>query len=116
MAASTGATLAELMARLGHSKAGVALRYQHAALDRNKVIAQALVNTLKWSMLNNVRCPGSPVLKGLRVGVRPQMGGWPGVGGSSCDVGGLLGRVARLTVARLGVVTPGKSSKIRTVL
>ncbi len=44
LAASTGATLAELMARLGHSTAGAALRYQHAAQDRDKVIAQALSN------------------------------------------------------------------------
>jgi len=42
LAASTGATLVELMARLGHSTAGAALRYQHAAQDRDKVIAQAL--------------------------------------------------------------------------
>jgi integrase len=42
LAASTGATLAELMARLGHSTAGAALRYQHAAKNRDKVIAEAL--------------------------------------------------------------------------
>ena len=42
LAASTGATLAELMARLGHSTAGAALRYQHAAQNRDKVIAKAL--------------------------------------------------------------------------
>jgi integrase len=42
LAASTGATLAELMARLGHSTAGAALRYQHAAKDRDRVIAAAL--------------------------------------------------------------------------
>ena len=42
LAASTGATLAELMARLGHSTAGAALRYQHAGQDRDKVIAAAL--------------------------------------------------------------------------
>ncbi len=41
-AAATGATLAELMARLGHSTAGAALRYQHAAAERDKVIAEAL--------------------------------------------------------------------------
>ncbi|MFC7359482.1 tyrosine-type recombinase/integrase [Nocardioides astragali] len=44
LAASTGATLAELMARLGHSTAGAALRYQHAAKNRDKVIAEALSN------------------------------------------------------------------------
>jgi integrase len=42
LAAATGATLAELMARLGHSTAGAALRYQHAAADRDKVIAEGL--------------------------------------------------------------------------
>jgi integrase len=42
LAASTGATLAELMARLGHSTPGAAMRYQHASQDRDKVIAQAL--------------------------------------------------------------------------
>ncbi|KRF11460.1 integrase [Nocardioides sp. Soil797] len=42
LAASTGATLAELMSRLGHSTAGAALRYQHAAENRDKVIAEAL--------------------------------------------------------------------------
>lgn len=42
LAAQTGATLAELMARLGHSTPGAAMRYQHAAADRDKVIAEAL--------------------------------------------------------------------------
>ncbi|MEO7980343.1 MAG: tyrosine-type recombinase/integrase [Sporichthyaceae bacterium] len=42
LAASTGATLAELMARLGHSTPGAALRYQHAAQGRDAEIARAL--------------------------------------------------------------------------
>lgn len=42
LAASTGATLAELMARLGHSTAGAALRYQHAAQGRDAEIAASL--------------------------------------------------------------------------
>jgi integrase len=42
LAAAAGATLAELMARLGHSTVGAALRYQHAAADRDKAIAAAL--------------------------------------------------------------------------
>ena len=42
LAAATGATLAELMARLGHSTAGAAMRYQHAAQDRDRAIAVAL--------------------------------------------------------------------------
>ena len=42
LAASTGATLAELMGRLGHSTPGAAMRYQHAAKDRDSEIAKAL--------------------------------------------------------------------------
>lgn len=42
LAASTGATLAELMARLGHSTPQAALRYQHAAEGRDAQIAKAL--------------------------------------------------------------------------
>lgn len=42
LAATAGATLAELMARLGHSTVSAAMRYQHAAEDRDKVIAAAL--------------------------------------------------------------------------
>jgi integrase len=42
LAASTGATLAELMARLGHSTPGAALRYQHAAQGRDAAIAAKL--------------------------------------------------------------------------
>lgn len=41
-AAATGATLADLMARMGHSTAAAALRYQHAAADRDRLIADAL--------------------------------------------------------------------------
>lgn len=42
LAASTGATLAELMARLGHSTSAAAMKYQHASADRDHVIAAAL--------------------------------------------------------------------------
>ena len=42
LAAQTGATLAELMARLGHSTPAAAMRYQHAARDRDTEIAKAL--------------------------------------------------------------------------
>lgn len=42
LAAQTGATLAELMGRLGHSTPGAAMRYQHAAKDRDMEIAKAL--------------------------------------------------------------------------
>ena len=42
LAAATGATLADLMNRMGHSTPAAALRYQHAAADRDKAIALAL--------------------------------------------------------------------------
>jgi integrase len=42
LAAATGATLAELMARLGHSTPAAALRYQHAAQGRDREIAALL--------------------------------------------------------------------------
>jgi integrase len=42
LAAQTGATLAELMGRLGHSTPAAALRYQHAALGRDQEIAAKL--------------------------------------------------------------------------
>lgn len=42
LAAQTGATLAELMGRLGHSTPGAAMRYQHAAKNRDAEIAKAL--------------------------------------------------------------------------
>lgn len=42
LAAQTGATLAELMNRLGHSTPGAAMRYQHAGAERDKEIARRL--------------------------------------------------------------------------
>jgi integrase len=42
LAAATGASLAELMARLGHSTPAAALRYQHVAAGRDREIAALL--------------------------------------------------------------------------
>jgi integrase len=42
MAAEEGATLAELMNRLGHSTPAMAMRYQHVAKDRDRQIAAKL--------------------------------------------------------------------------
>jgi integrase len=42
LAAMTGASTRELMARLGHSSPAAALRYQHATRERDEAIAQAL--------------------------------------------------------------------------
>jgi integrase len=55
LAAATGATLAELMARLGHSTAGAALRYQHAAADRDRVIADALSELAATATVTPIR-------------------------------------------------------------
>ena len=41
-AASTGASLAELMKRAGHDSPAAAIRYQHATMDRDRVLADAL--------------------------------------------------------------------------
>jgi integrase len=41
-AAQAGATIAELMQRLGHRTPTVAMRYQHATLERDQVIAERL--------------------------------------------------------------------------
>lgn len=42
LSAVTGATLRELMARLGHSSPRAALMYQHASRDRDREVAKAL--------------------------------------------------------------------------
>jgi integrase len=42
LAAASGATIKELMHRLGHSTPAMAMRYQHAAEDRDRLIADAL--------------------------------------------------------------------------
>jgi len=42
LAALSGATISELMSRLGHSSPGMALRYQHTAEGRDRVIADRL--------------------------------------------------------------------------
>jgi len=42
LAAATGASLAELMARLGHSTPQAAMRYQHAAQGRDRELAALL--------------------------------------------------------------------------
>ncbi len=42
LAALSGATLAELMGRLGHSSPAAAVRYQHIGAGRGQQIAEAL--------------------------------------------------------------------------
>jgi integrase len=64
LAAATGATLAELMARLGHSTPGAAMRYQHAAADRDKVIAGLLSEMATGSV--------TPIDRSRRTGAQEQ--------------------------------------------
>lgn len=45
-AAQTGATLAEIMGRLGHSTTSAAMRYQHQAAGRDEQIAAAMSNVV----------------------------------------------------------------------
>jgi integrase len=47
LAATTGASLKELMTRMGHASTRAALIYQHASQDRDKVIAQGLGKAFK---------------------------------------------------------------------
>jgi integrase len=61
LAAATGATLAELMARLGHSTVSAAMRYQHAAADRDKVIAAALSELAAGTVTPITRAKGKRV-------------------------------------------------------
>ena len=42
LAAAAGASLKEVMARLGHSSTRAAMIYQHATRDRDQAIARAL--------------------------------------------------------------------------
>lgn len=50
LAAATGATVRELMARLGHTSPAVAMGYQHSARERDRAIADALGESLSSHM------------------------------------------------------------------
>jgi integrase len=66
LAAATGATLAELMARLGHSTPGAAMRYQHAAQERDKVIAAALSQLANGGTVTPIKTTGKSKQAGNR--------------------------------------------------
>ena len=68
LAAATGATLAELMARLGHSTVSAALRYQHAAAERDKVIAEALSKLAAGTVTPITRAKGKTRKRASRAG------------------------------------------------
>jgi integrase len=52
--ATTGATTMELMSRAGHSSPRAALVYQHAAQDRDRVLAYALAGLVAPTKLVDV--------------------------------------------------------------
>ena len=62
-AATPGATIAELMARLGHSTPQAAMRYQHAAQDRDRVIADALSEVFTGATVLPLRKPAKKARK-----------------------------------------------------
>jgi integrase len=55
LAAATGATLAELMARMGHSTPTMAMRYQHASSDRDATIAALLSDLATGATVTPIR-------------------------------------------------------------
>ena len=54
LAARTGATTKELMARLGHSSANAALIYQHASAERDRSIADGLSDMFREAQRDDV--------------------------------------------------------------
>lgn len=62
LAAGTGATTRELMARLGHTSPSVAMRYQHAAKERDKSIADALGRAISTEDTSGNDDPASEAL------------------------------------------------------
>ena len=55
LAAATGASLRELMVRMGHASPAAALRYQHATRDRDDAIARALSELVDRAQTNDHR-------------------------------------------------------------
>jgi integrase len=74
MAATTGASIKELMRRAGHASAAAALRYQHATEDRDKAIANAFDEMLRGDIVPITKLiPSRPIApKILRVTDRTQ--------------------------------------------
>jgi integrase len=61
LAAATGASTRELMARMGHSSMRAALIYQHATKDRDAAIAAALSDMVA----STETAPSAPVIKSV---------------------------------------------------
>ena len=63
LAAATGASLKELMARLGHSSTRAAVIYQHATRDRDQAIARALGGLVQQARATTPNPPEERVLR-----------------------------------------------------
>jgi integrase len=83
LAAATGASLRELMVRMGHASPKAALRYQHATRDRDAAIARALSDLVEQSQPaeapapqaeNDRRSPKKPAASGPSVARRSSSG------------------------------------------
>jgi integrase len=71
LAASTGASLKELMARMGHASTRAALIYQHASQDRDQVIAAALGEAFKVARASDKSDKGTPKRSGTQRARKP---------------------------------------------
>lgn len=60
LAAATGASTKELMARMGHANPRAALLYQHATADRDRAIAEALSELAAPAEIRRLRPAGGP--------------------------------------------------------
>jgi integrase len=58
-AASTGASLAELMGRMGHSTTRAALIYQHRTMERDRLIAAAISAAVEAELSESERASGT---------------------------------------------------------
>ena len=58
MAAATGASLRELMERMGHSSSRAAMIYQHASRERDEAIAAAMGSALAGARRKAACCSG----------------------------------------------------------
>ncbi|MFA1544366.1 tyrosine-type recombinase/integrase [Actinomadura sp. DLS-62] len=66
LAATTGASLKELMSRMGHASSRAALIYQHASQDRDKVIAAALGEAFTVARASDKSDKGTPKRSGTQ--------------------------------------------------
>ncbi len=60
LAAATGASTKELMARMGHANPRATLLYQHATADRDRAIAEALSELARLADVRPFRRSGGP--------------------------------------------------------